>query len=385
MDFELNDKQKEAVDLAHEFAVNELRPISREYDRKGVFPKELLVPKAAEAGFTTGEIPVEFGGKGSDVLTGAMVLEELFWGDAGMATSVVANNLASGPIIIAGSEEQKKQWLSRLVDGQLACFCLTEPGAGSDVAGIKTTARDMGTHYVINGQKCFITNGGITDFCVVFANADPEMGFRGQTAFIVESSSDGVSMGKKEDKMGIRSSHTAEVIFENVEIPKENIIGRVGQAFYIVMKTFDRTRPGLAAAGVGIARAAFEEALAYAKEREQFGEPIIRNQAISFMLSEMLMKIDTGRQLYYKASWLADQGKPNSIQASNAKAYCAEMCMDVTTNAVEVLGGNGCTRDYALEKYMRDAKIISIYEGTNEIQRLVLSASLRRVKEWRQY
>ncbi|MBN1288714.1 MAG: acyl-CoA dehydrogenase family protein [Actinobacteria bacterium] len=385
MDFELNDKQKEAVDSAHEFAVNELRPISREYDRSGVFPKDRLIPKATEAGFTIGEIPREYGGRGVDVLTGAMVLEELFWGDAGMATSVVANSLASGPIIIAGTDEQKKKWLSRLVDGQLACFCLTEPGAGSDVAGIKTTARDMGSHYVINGQKCFITNGGIADFCVVFANADPDMGFRGHTAFIVDSSSDGVSMGKKEDKMGIRSSHTAEVIFEKVEVPKENIIGRVGQAFYIVMKTFDRTRPGLAAAGVGIARAAFEEALAYAKERVQFGEPIIKNQAISFMLSEMLMQIDTGRQLYYKASWLADQGKSNSIQASNAKAYCAQMCMDVTTNAVEVLGGYGCTRDYALEKYMRDAKIISIYEGTNEIQRLVLSASLRRVKEWKQY
>lgn len=384
MDFELDDIQKTAVGMAHDFALNELRPIADEWDRKGAFPKDLILPKALEAGLTSGELPEEYGGGGVGVLTGTMVLEELFWGDAGMATSIVANSLAVAPILIAGNDDQKKRWLTRIGEGQLACFCLTEPGAGSDVSSIQTTAKDMGDHYLLNGQKCFITNGGIADFCVVFANADPAMGFRGQSAFIVDAASEGVSMGKKEEKLGIRSSHTAEVIFQNVKVPKEDVLGRVGQAFYIIMKTFDRTRPGLAAGGVGIARAAFEEALAYAKDRTQFGEPIIKNQAVSFMLSDMLVKIETGRQLYYKAAWMHENGRPNTLQASIAKGYCGEMCMEVTTQAVQILGGYGFLKDYALERYMRDAKIIGIYEGTSEIQRLVMSAAFRRLKDWKQ-
>ncbi|MBN1288713.1 MAG: acyl-CoA dehydrogenase family protein [Actinobacteria bacterium] len=385
MDYELDDMQKASVEMAHDFAVNELRTIAEEYDRKGEFPKDILVPKAAEAELTSGEIPEEYGGGGLDHLTSAMVTEELFWGDAGLAVSLLANNLAITPIVIAGTDEQKEKWLPRLGEGKLASFCLTEPGAGSDVASIKTTAKDMGDHYIINGQKCFITNGGISDVCVVFANADQEMGYRGQAAFIVGGDYEGVSMGKVEDKMGIRASHTAEVLFDNVRVPKEDILGGVGQAFYISMKTFDKTRPGIAAGSVGIARAAFEEALAYSKERIQFGEPIIKNQAISFMLSDMLIKIEAGRELYRKACWLADEGKTSSVMSSAAKAYCAEMCMEVTTQALQVLGGYGFMKDYPLEKYMRDAKVMSIYEGTNEVQRLVLAANLNRMKELRQF
>jgi len=395
IDFELTDEQKAAVEMAHDFAANELRPIAAEWDEKGEFPADVILKKASEAGLTTAGIPEEYGGGGLDPLTSAMVFEELFWGCAGLATSIGANGLATAPIILAGTEEQKKKWLPRLCegDGKLAAFCLTEPEAGSDVASIKTTAKDEGDHWVINGQKCFITNGGIASVYTVFANTDPEKGYRGLAGFIVGGDYEGVSMGKHENKMGIRASHTAEVFFDNVKVPKEDQLGEVGKAFYIVMQTLDATRAGVAAAAVGVARAAFEEALAYAKQRVQFGQPIIMNQGISFMLADMLMQIEAGRRLYYYAGWLAAKAQKGdkaaiaklSTASSIAKAFCGDMAMKVTTDAVQILGGYGYMKDYPVEKYMRDAKIMQIYEGTNQIQRVVIVANMMGMKELRQF
>jgi len=389
IDYELTDEQRAAIDMAHDFALNELRPIAEEWDRKGEFPGDLILPKACQAGLTTAAIPEEYGGGGLDPLTSAMVMEEMAWGCAGLATSIGANNLATAPILIAGTEDQKKRWLPRVCDEKnpkLAAFALTEPEAGSDVSSIKTTAKDEGDHFVLNGQKCFITNGGISDVYTVFAQTD-----NGLSGFIVGGDYEGVSMGRHEDKLGIRASHTAEVFLENVKVPKEDMLGDPGSAFVTVMLTLDRTRAGVAAMAVGVARAAFEEALAYAKERVQFGKPIMVNQGISFMLVDMLMKIEAGRALYYRAGWLAkkmsESGKPSrrlSVSSSIAKTFCGDMAMEVTTDAVQVLGGYGYMKDYPVEKYMRDAKIMQIYEGTAQIQRYVISANLMGIKEVKQ-
>lgn len=389
IDFELSDEQRAAVDMAHDFSLNELRPIAEEWDRKGEFPADLILPKAAQAGLTSAGIPEEYGGGGLDPLTAAMVFEELAWGCAGLTTSIGANNLASAPIQIAGTEEQKQKWLPRLCDEKnprLAAFCLTEPEAGSDVSSIKTTAKVDGDNFVLNGQKCFITNGGISDVYTVFAQTD-----NGLSGFIVDGKAEGVSMGRHEDKLGIRASHTAEVFFENVKVPKEDMLGDPGSAFVTVMQTLDQTRAGVAALAVGVARAAFEEANAYAKERVQFGSPIMMNQAISFMLADMLINIEAGRRLYYYAGWLANKmvetGKSSrrlTVASSISKAFCGDMVMKVTTDAVQVLGGYGYMKDYPVEKYMRDAKIMQIYEGTAQIQRYVLAVSLNGIKEVKQ-
>jgi acyl-CoA dehydrogenase len=395
IDFELDDEQRAAVEMAHDFALNELRPIAEEWDRKGEFPKDLILPKAAQAGLPSAGIPEEYGGGGLDPLTSAMVFEEMAWGCAGLATSIGANNLALAPIMIAGTPEQKNKWLPPLCDAKnpgLAAFGLTEPEAGSDVANIKTTAKDEGDHWVLNGSKCFITNGGIADVYTIFANTDPEKGYRGLAGFIVDGKSEGISQGKHEDKLGIRASHTAEVFLDNVKVAKEDMLGDVGKAFYIVMQTLDQTRAGVAALATGIARAAFEECLAYAKQRVQFGAPIIMNQAISFMLTDMLMGIEAGRDLYYHAGWLAkqaaegnkDAARKLSTASSVAKAFCGDMAMKVTVDAVQVMGGSGYMKDYPVEKYMRDAKIMQIYEGTAQIQRVVLAANLMGLKEFRQ-
>jgi len=389
IDFELTEEQRAAIDMAHDFALNELRPIAAEWDQKGEFPQDLILPKACQAGLTSAGIAEEFGGGGLDPLTSAMVFEEMAWGCAGLATSIGANNLATAPIQIAGTQEQKEKWLPRLCgekEAKLAAFCLTEPGAGSDVSAISTTAKADGDDFVLNGQKCFITNGGISDVYTVFAQTD-----NGLSGFIVDGHSDGITMGKHEDKLGIRASHTAEVFFEDVKVPKEDMLGAPGSAFVTVMLTLDQTRAGVAALAVGVARAAFEEANAYAKERVQFGKPIMVNQAVSFMLVDMLMNIEAGRRLYYYAGWLANKmaetGKTSrrlSVASSIAKAFCGDMAMKVTTDAVQVMGGYGYMKDHPVEKYMRDAKIMQIYEGTAQIQRYVISASLMGIKEVKQ-
>lgn len=385
IDFTPTDEQKAAVQLASDFAENELRPIAAECDRDARFPGELLA-KAAEAGFLSAAIPEEYGGGGLDPITCAMIFEELFRGCAGLATSIGINTLAAEPIMLAGNEDQKQRWLPRLCvpEGGRAGFCLTEPEAGSDVAAISTTATDKGDHFLINGQKCFTGNGGIADVYTVFATTDRSKGIGGLTGFIVDGNAEGVSMGKKEDKLGIRAAHTADVFFDDVAVPREDVLGKEGKAFYLVMQTLDQTRAGVAAGAVGIARAAYEEALRYAKERVQFARPIVMNQGISFKLADMLMKIEAGRRLYYHAAWLATEGRPVSTASSIAKAYCGDIAVEVATEAIQILGGYGYMRDYPVEKFLRDAKVMQIYEGTNEIQRVVIAANMMGMKELKQ-
>jgi alkylation response protein AidB-like acyl-CoA dehydrogenase len=383
VDFELSDEQKAMCKMAHDFALNEIRPIALECDKEGHVPDD-LVKKAAAAGLTAMAIDEEYGGGGLDPLTSSMASEELFWGCAGIATMLGANSLATAPMVIAATDEQKKEYFPRLCDPEnpkFAAFGLTEPGAGSDAASLATIAEEKGDHYLLNGQKCFITNGGIADYYTIFCTFDKTKKFGGIAAFIVERSYEGVSIGKKEDKMGIRASNTTEVILDNVKVPKENLLVPMGQGFYNVMQTLDLTRASVAAAGVGVARAAFEESLKYAKERVQFGKPIIANQAINFMLAEMAMKIEAGRRLYQLAAWKAGKGLPCSLESSYSKAFGGDIAMEVTTNAVQIHGGYGYMKEYLVEKLMRDAKIMQIYEGTAQIQRLVIAGNLMGVTD----
>jgi len=369
--------------MAHEFALNEMRPVALECDKEGKIPED-LIRKAAAAGLTAMAIPEEYGGGGLDQITASMVSEELFWGCAGIATTLGANSLATTPMMISANEDQRKEYFPRLCDAdnpKFAAFCLTEPGAGSDAAALATTVQETDDGYILNGQKCFITNGGIADFYSVFATFDKEKKYGGIGAFIVERSYEGVSIGKHEDKMGIRASDTSEVIFDNVKVPKENLLVPMGQGFYNVMTTLDLTRASVAAAGVGVARAAFEEALKYSKERVQFGRPIIAQQSINFMLAEMAMKIEAGRRLYQLAAWKAAKGLPCSLESSYAKAFGGDLAMEVTINAVQIHGGYGYMKEYLVEKLMRDAKIMQIYEGTAQIQRLVIGANLMGVTD----
>jgi alkylation response protein AidB-like acyl-CoA dehydrogenase len=383
VDFELNEEQKAACKMAHDFALNEMRPVALDCDKSGEIPDD-LIKKAAAAGLTAMAIPEDHGGGGLDPVTSSMVAEELFWGCAGIATCLGANSLATAPMMIAANEEQRKEYFPRLCDPanpKFAAFCLTEPGAGSDAAAIATTVQEQGDNYILNGQKCFITNGGIADFYTVFATFDKEKKYGGIGAFIVDRAWDGVSIGKHEDKMGIRASNTSEVIFDNVKVPKENLLVPMGQGFYNVMQTLDLTRASVASGAVGVARAAFEEALKYSKERVQFGRPIIAQQSINFMLAEMAMKIEAGRRLYQLAAWKAGKLLPCSLESSYAKAFAGDVAMEVTVNAVQIHGGYGYMKEYLVEKLMRDAKIMQIYEGTAQIQRLVIGANLMGVTD----
>lgn len=379
IDFTLTDEQRAFRDLAHRFAEEAMRPAAAEYDEREEMAWEVLA-KAAQIGLTSYPIPEEYGGGGADsVLMRCIVDEELFWGCAGIATAMGGSMLAATPILLAGTPEQKEQYLPRFCDPnrvRLGAFALTEPGAGSDPGSLSTLARRDGDEYVINGQKCFITNGGIADLYVLFASVDRARGVDGVTAFIVEAATPGVSGGKKEKKLGIRSSHTAVVNFENVRVPCSQRLGAEGEGFRIAMRTFDRTRTHIAAGAVGLARAAFEFAHAYAGERRQFGRPIGSFQAISFMLADMATEIDAARLLAWRAAWLADHGRPCTKEASMAKVFAADMVMKVTTDAVQILGGYGYSREYPVEKWMRDAKIMQIYEGTSQIQRLVIARQL---------
>ncbi len=379
MEFALTPEQLELREWAHGFAEREIRPIAQEYDEREEIPWELL-HKAAKVGLLSYAIPEEYGGSGvSSLLSNLVISEELFWGCAGIATAMGGIGLASLPILEMGSEEQKKRWLPLFTDPdhvRLGAMCLTEPGAGSDVVNMSTRAVRDGSDYVINGTKTFITNGGIADLYVVFAKTDPDGGYAGVSAFVVEAGTPGLSGGKKFKKLGLRASHTAEVHFDNVRVPEENRLGPENMAFLGAMKMLEHSRPSVAIAAVGVARAAYEYALNYAKERVQFGKPIIHNQGIAFPLTEMLTKIDAGRLLAYRAAWLADQHESCNLEGSMAKAFCGDMAMEVTTQAVQTLGGYGYMRDFPVEKWFRDAKIMSIYEGTTQIQKRVMSRLL---------
>jgi len=377
--FELSSEQRELRDWAHEFAVREMRPVAGEYDEKEEMPWDVL-QKAYDAGLMTYGIPEEYGGGGiTETVTYVLIQEELFWGCAGIGTAIGASGLAASPIIVAGTDEQKRRFLPLFTapgKPKLGAFALTEPQAGSDVSSLSTTAVRKGDHYVLNGQKRFISNGGIADVYVVFATVDKSRGHEGITAFVVPGDTPGIVAGKKEKKMGIRASHTGDVIFEDVELSVENRLGEEGQGFLIAMKVFEHTRPGVGAGAVGIARAAYEYALQYANERVQFGKPIISKQAIRFLLADMATQIDAARLLVWRAAWMNDQGLPVNKEASMAKAFASDVAMRATTDAVQILGGYGYMRDYPVEKWMRDAKITQIYEGTSQIQRVIISQML---------
>jgi acyl-CoA dehydrogenase len=373
VDFTLTDEQKDIQSMAHDFAEKEMRTVAWEYDKDGTWPED-VIKKAWEVGLMNTHIPAEYGGPGLDFLTGCVIEEEIGWGCSGIGTSLMCNGLATAPIVLGGSEETKKKYLGMLTEEpKLASFCLTEPDAGSDVSGMKTTAVKKGDKYVINGSKCFITNGTYADYYTVYAKTDKEAGHRGMSAFVVDRSLDGVTVDKKEDKLGQRASNTATISFNDVEVPAENMLGEENKGFKLAMMTLDRTRPGVAAMAVGIARAAFEFATEYSKERVQFGVPIAMHQAIQFMIADMATKVEAGRLMTWKSANLLDNGERNTLVSSHAKRFAADSAMEVTTDAVQVYGGYGFIKEYPVEKLMRDAKIMQLYEGTSQIQRLVIA------------
>ena len=373
VDFTLTDEQKDLREMAHNFAENEMRSVAWEYDKEGTWPQE-VIDKAWEVGLMNSHIPEEYGGVGLDYLSGCLIEEELGWGCSGIGTSIGANGLAGAPVLIGGSEETKKKYLGMLTEEpKLASFCLTEPDAGSDVAGMKTRAVKKGDKYILNGSKCFITNGQYADWYTVYAKTDPDAGSKGITAFVVDGKQDAVTVDKKEDKMGQRASNTATITFNDVEVPAENMLGEENHGFKLAMMTLDRTRPGVAAMAVGIARGAFEAASEYSKERQQFGVPIAMHQAIQFLIADMAVKVDASRLLTWLSAVQLDQGKSNTLSSSEAKRFAADSAMEVTTDAVQVYGGYGFIKEYPVEKFMRDAKIMQLYEGTSQIQRMVIA------------
>jgi len=384
VDFTLTDEQKDMREMAHDFAEKEIRPVAWEYDKDGTWPQD-IIDKAWELGLMNTHLPEEYGGPGLDYLTGCVIEEEIGWGCSGIGTSLSCNGLATAPIILGGSEEIKKKYLGMLTEeAKLASFCLTEPDAGSDVSGMRTTAVRKGNQWVINGTKCFITNGGYADYYTVYAKTDKEAGHRGISAFVVDRNLDGVTVDKKEDKLGQRASNTATISFNDVAIPEENLLAEENKGFKLAMMTLDRTRPGVAAMAVGIARAAFEFARDYSKERVQFGVPIAMHQAIQFMIADMATEIEASRLLTWQGASLLDQGKRNTLASSHAKRFAADTAMKVTTDAVQVYGGYGFIKEYPVEKLMRDAKIMQLYEGTSQIQRLVIARETllpRRIEE----
>ncbi len=372
MNFNFTEEQLDMKKAAQEYAEKEIMPVAARFDEENETPLELLKDMILQ-GYSTMTIPEEYGGGGLGCLTSCLIVEELARGCAGITTSAAANSLAAYPILLAGTHEQKEKYLTPLSEGKFAAFCLTEPGAGSDAGAISTFAQKVENGYLLNGRKCFITNGSIADIYTVFASVDRSKGARALTAFILERDFPGLEPGKKENKMGIRASNTAEVLFEDVFVPQENLLGQEGGGFRIAMTTLDISRPMVGAMAVGVARAAYERAVSYAREREQFGKPLSSFQAIQFKLADMAMKIEAARLLVLRAAFKVDQKEKRfSAHSAMSKAFAGDIAMEVTTDALQVMGGYGYMKDYPMEKYMRDAKIMQIYEGTSEIQRLVL-------------
>lgn len=376
IDFSLSEEQLAIQKMARDFARTEITPVAAEYDRSGEYPEE-IVKKAFKAGLVYGSIPEECGGDGLSPLDQLIIAEELSAGCAGISSCIAINSLAAIPLVYFGSASQKEKYLTHIcAEEKLMALCVTEPEAGSDVSSISATANKINGEYLINGNKTFITNGGVADYYVVFATIDRTLGHKGITAFLVPRDTPGVSVGKKEDKMGQRAANTTDVVFEDVAIPPENRIGEEGQGFKIIMQTFNHSRPGVGASAVGVARSAMEYALKYAAEREQFGMPIFMHQAVMFMLADMAKDIEAGRLLAWQAAWKSSRGLDNSKEAAFAKVFCGDMVMRATTDAAQVLGGYGYIKDYPVEKLMRDAKVFQIYEGTAQIQRLLIGRAL---------
>ena len=377
MDFALNEEQLELQEMVREFVEKEITPYAAEMDAENHM-RDGLIDKANEMGLLNVIVPEELDGPGLDSISVATIYEELGKGCAGVATSLAANSLATVPVLLAGTDEQKKMYCDILNNGGLAAFALTEPGAGSDAGGVSTRAvrkKEEGT-YTLTGTKMFITNGGLAEIFLVFANTRKTGGIRGLTAFIVPKDTPGFSVGKKENKMGILPSNTTELVLQDVVIPESYRVGREGEGFRMAMNTLDSARPFVGAVSVGIAQAALDCAVKYAKERRQFGQPIASFQMVQGMLADMAMKVETARLMVQKACWMRDQGMEFSKEAAMAKCYAADVAMQVTTDAVQVMGGYGYTKEYPVEKMMRDAKIMQIYEGTNQIQRLVIANKL---------
>ena len=379
MNFQLTREQELVKKMVREFAINEVKPIAAEIDETERFPME-NVKKMGELGMMGIPFPKELGGAGGDVLSYIISVEELskVCGTTGVILSA-HTSLCASLIYENGTPAQKEKYLVPLAKGEkIGAFGLTEPGAGTDAAGQQTTAVLDGDNYILNGSKIFITNGGVADTFIVFAMTDKSQGTRGISAFIVEKGFPGFSIGKKEDKLGIRASSTTELIFENCIVPKENLIGKEGKGFGIAMKTLDGGRIGIAAQALGIAEGAYEETIKYMKERKQFGRSLSAFQGLQWMIAEMETKIEAAKLLVYKAAWLKQNKLPYSVDAAKAKLFAAEVAMDVTTKAVQLHGGYGYTKEYPVERMMRDAKITEIYEGTSEVQKMVIAGAALR-------
>lgn len=377
MEYFLNEEQKMVKDLARRIAEEKIKPLRRELDEKGEFPYEIM-KELANADLFRIFIPQEYEGLGKGIFELCLVVEELSRICGGIAASYAANGLAAYPIILFGNEEQKRKYLPRIASGEIyAAFALTEANAGSDVANVETTAIEDGDYFVLNGTKQFITNGGVASIYVVIASTDRKKGARGLSGFLVEKGTPGFKFGKEEDKLGIRASKTTELSFQDCKVSKENLLGRKGSGFMIAMRTFDTTRPGIGAQAVGIAQGALEEALSYSIQRIQFGKPISSFQGIQFKLAEMATKIEAARALVYSTARLIDSGAKNvSKESAMAKLFASDVAMWVTTEAIQIFGGYGYMKDYPVEKLMRDAKVTQIYEGTNEIQKLIIASHL---------
>lgn len=377
INFSLTDEQKEIQMLARDFAKNEIAPVAEHYDKTHEYPWP-VVKKAQEMGLTSMNVPEKYGGLGLSLFEEVLVGEELAWGCSGISTAISVNGLAILPVLIAGNEEQKMEYGGRLADGQMAAYCATEPEAGSDVASIKTTAIKDGDHYILNGNKTFITGATVANFYTVFAYTDPSVRYNGMSCFIVDRDWEGVSVGKPFDKMGQHASDTAEVVFDDVKVPATHLLGQEGIGFIIAMKVFDKSRPGTASGALGLARRALEESIQYAKERMTFGKQLWQHQTIGHMIADMAMQLEAARLLVWKSAWAVDSGEKNTTAAAFAKAYAADAAMKIATDAVQVFGGYGYMAEYPVEKLMRDAKIFQIYEGTSQIQREIVVRELFR-------
>lgn len=378
MNFRLSDEQLALKEMVQKFVQNEMIPVAHKYDESSDFPHD-VIKKAWELGIMNIAVPQKFGGLGLGVLDDVIINEEMGTGCLGMTTSISVNTLGLYPILLGGTDEQIERLVSPFLEKPiLASFCLTEPGAGSDAGGLSTHAKDMGDHWLVNGSKMWITNAGHASLYSVFCTVDKSLKSKGTLCLAIDRDSEGITLGKHEDKMGQRCSDTRAITFENVRVPKKNQIGQVGEGFKIAMKTLDRTRTPIAAGAVGAARAAMQYSIKYSKERKQFNQSISNFQAIQFMLADMATKIESARLLCYKAGWLIDQGELEygSYTASLAKRVSADMAMEVATDAVQIYGGYGYTREYPVEKIMRDVKLVQIYEGTSQVQRMVIARHL---------
>ncbi len=374
--FEPTPEQQQLKATARRFAREVMLPVAAKYDEEQTFPAD-VARQAWELGLMNFEVPTEYGGPGLGVLDSVLVLEELNWACAGITNACAANGLAAIPVLIAGTEEQKRRYLGQLAsECSFAAFCITEPGAGSDSAGISTTYRRVGDEFVLNGTKHFISNGSVADWYVVFATRDRSLRHAGISAFVLPADVPGIRKHRMKDKLGQRAADTAEVVFEDVRIRKDALLGAEGEGFKIAMRTFDRSRPLIGAIAIGISQRALDECTRYATERQQFGQPIASFQAVQFMLADMAIELEAMRLLTYKAAWMIDQGAMSSIVSSYAKAFGADQTMRITTDAVQIFGGYGYMKEYPVEKLMRDAKLLQIYEGTSQVQRVVIARNL---------